>query len=117
MGHLIYANSASYDFDDRVLAHLRVVIGSRLRRRESFFLSWTTDAEHGSGRRTVWLSPDVPLAFHFSSAHPVRLNREWLDVLSQLAHSVDGLTLVSEEQAHGMHGSLLADKREYADEG
>lgn len=41
MGHLRYGDCSDF-FEDRALIHLQVVIGSKLRRDESFFLTWTT---------------------------------------------------------------------------
>lgn len=109
MGHLVYANSSSYEFDDRVLAHLKVVVSSKLRRHESFYLNWVNEAHTGSGRMTLWISPDVPLAFHFSGSRPVRLDQIWLEVLAQLAHTVRGLTVISEEEAHAMRANAKAE--------
>src|SRR5690606_11550369 len=41
VGSLIYGTSGiEISFDDRVLAHLELVINAKLRRRESFMLSW-----------------------------------------------------------------------------
>jgi hypothetical protein len=50
MGVLIYGSGAEYEIEDRVLAHLKVVIAAKLRRQENFFLSWSNDADAGSGR-------------------------------------------------------------------
>ena len=36
MGKLTYDSTLTVDFDDRVLAHLQLVIGAKLRRAESF---------------------------------------------------------------------------------
>ena len=36
MGQLIYASTFEARFDDRVLAHLQIVIVAKLRRQESF---------------------------------------------------------------------------------
>ncbi len=51
MGTLIYGHGdLTVDFDDRTLAHLQVVIGTKLRRRESFLLSWSDDGQDGERR-------------------------------------------------------------------
>lgn len=42
MGRLIYTQDSSYDIDDRILAHLRVVMMNKLRRREGFMLQMPT---------------------------------------------------------------------------
>ena len=36
MGRLIYRDRATFDIDDRLLAHLRLVIMNKLRRNEGF---------------------------------------------------------------------------------
>lgn len=95
MGHLHYGDR-SYVFDDRALIHLQVVIGSKLRRDESFFLTWTTSEPGRSGRRSVWVHPGIPLVFDFTSTEPVRLNSDWLRVLTDSAHSGGGLLLTAE---------------------
>ncbi|KFF58097.1 ATP-dependent DNA ligase, partial [Cryobacterium sp. MLB-32] len=43
MGKLTYDSSLTADFDDRVLAHIQLVIGTKLRRGESFYFSWRDD--------------------------------------------------------------------------
>ncbi|MFD3444536.1 hypothetical protein ACFDTO_08055 [Microbacteriaceae bacterium 4G12] len=51
MGTLFYgASRLEVTFDDRVLAHLQIVMTSKLRRHESFMLSWSVDRTDGSGR-------------------------------------------------------------------
>ncbi|HXH35511.1 MAG TPA: hypothetical protein VNJ54_14085 [Plantibacter sp.] len=101
MGLLIYASGDEYEIEDRALAHLKAVIGSKLRRQESFFLSWANDAEHGSGRRSVWLSPSIPLQFRFFGSRAPELNRAWIEVLSDTAHTPRGLQLIPESEIEG----------------
>lgn len=45
--------------DDRVLAHLKVLVGSKLRRNEPFLLSWQEPADEGHGRSSVWIHTAV----------------------------------------------------------
>jgi hypothetical protein len=96
MGMLIYGSGDEYEIDDRALAHLKAVIGAKLRRQEGFFLSWANDAEHGSGRR---------------DSRPPELNRAWLEVLSETSHSPRGLQLIpeSEVERHLAGGRLSHD--------
>ena len=49
MGKLHY-DGASIDIDDRVLAHLQIVIVNRLRRKEGFPMSWLNTLAMGDGR-------------------------------------------------------------------
>ena len=99
MGYLLHGSGVEYEFDDRTLTHLKVVMSMKLRRRESFFLSWTNSAERGSGRVSLWVSPDVPLIFRFTSLERPELNRVWIDVLNQLSHTPRGLVILSESAA------------------
>ena len=65
MGKLTYDSTLTVDFDDRVLAHLQLVIGAKLRRAESFYFSWRDDPAVGDGRSALdvclRLKPDVVL--------------------------------------------------------
>lgn len=103
MGYLLYGSASEYEFDDRTLAHLKVVIVSRLRQQESFLLSWTTDASAGSGRVSVWIAPSLPLQFRFSGSRPPTLNKTWVDIMSRLSNSSRGLVVISEEEAEAVH--------------
>ena len=71
--------------DDRALAHVKVVILSKLRRGESFAFSWTISAQEGSGRGTIWLAPSIPLEFAFLGGRPPTLNRAWIQEMSNAA--------------------------------
>ncbi|WP_306455236.1 DUF7882 family protein [Leucobacter celer] len=99
MGHLVYAASVEYPVEDRALAHLKVAIGMKLRRQESFFLSWTNPVERGSGRVSLWLSPSIPLIFRFSGSRAPELNETWIEVLGELSHTPRGLILITEKEA------------------
>ncbi|WP_024357574.1 hypothetical protein [Leucobacter chironomi] len=98
MGYLLHGGN-TYEFEDRVLAHLKTVIGQKLRKQECFFLSWTKSPESGSGRVSVWLSPHIAIAFKFSGSRPPQLNPNWLKALTALAHTPRGLVVISEEEA------------------
>ena len=97
LGKFIYGTpSISVDFDDRVLAHLKVVILAKVRRGESFTFSWEYAAASGSGHSSIWINPAIPLQFDFSGSREPRLNRLWVDALVQLANSPAGLRVVPE---------------------
>ncbi len=97
MGKFIYgAPSITVDVEDRVLAHLKVVIVAKLRRGESFTFSWHKAAESGSGHSSVWLNPSVPLEFDFVGSKAPTLNKLWLEELVQLANSPAGLRIIPE---------------------
>jgi hypothetical protein len=99
MGVLVYGGRQSIEFDDRLLAHLQIVIGSKLRRREGFYLSWKEDIGAGGGRATIWIDPAISLMFEYETASPLDINREWLESLTLASNSPRGL-LVVEETAH-----------------
>jgi len=97
MGTLIYdGQTAEIPMDDRALAHLQVVIISKLRRQESFAFSWKDAPSAGDGRSTVWLHPQVSLRFKFAGGRPPAINQQWLAVLSDSANTASGLHLSPE---------------------
>jgi hypothetical protein len=102
MGVLLYGCGTEYEIEDRVLAHLKVVIAAKLRRQESFFLSWAYEPDAGSGRVSLWLAPSIPLQFRFYGSRQPQLNRAWLEVLTELSHTTRGLVIVSEADAEAV---------------
>ncbi len=97
MGKLLYGSPADeYDFDDRLLAHLRVVIVTKLRRGEGFTFTWDLSVAEGSGRVSLWMEPSIPLRFRFTGSREPQLNRAWVDSLAQVAASTVGLVPVPE---------------------
>ena len=98
MGYLLYGRPAEeIEIDDRFLAHIKIVILTKLRRGEPFPLSF--EHEDGEiGRSTVWLHPAIPLHFKFQESQQPQLDREWLDALMKAANSVDGLRLIPEPE-------------------
>ena len=98
MGSLTY-DRVTVEFDDRILAHLQIVIVQKLRRGESFLLSWRNAAEAGNGRSSAWLHPAIPLYFKFSGGQPPSINPLWLAQLTRSANSSQGLVATGEERA------------------
>ncbi len=80
MGILRYCDE-EFQFDDRMLAHLQIVISTKLRRSENFFLSWPVPATAGSGRHALWIDNGVPLHMTFSGSRAPQINREWIESL------------------------------------
>ncbi len=85
-----------FEFSDRVLTHLQIVVSTKLRRQENFFLSWTMPADHGSGRRAIWIDNGVPIRFFYNGSRPVGINRDWLELLIAGAGRASGLVLTEE---------------------
>ncbi|AWB87621.1 ATP-dependent DNA ligase [Mycetocola zhujimingii] len=97
MGKFIYGTpSISVEFDDRVLAHLKVVILSKVRRGESFTFSWDYTVASGSGHSSIWIHPTIPLQFDFVGSREPQLNRAWVEELVKLANSPAGLRVIPE---------------------
>lgn len=93
MGHLFYGTSTeSIQIPDRLLAHIKVVVTTKLRRSESFTLSWT-HVDGTPGRSTLWLQPAIPLRFVFDSAEPEALSSSTLKNMADMANSSAGLTV------------------------
>lgn len=97
MGKFIYGTPAiAVDFDDRVLAHLKVVILSKVRRGESFTFSWEYTVASGSGHSSIWIHPTIPLQFDFLGSREPSLNRAWVEELVKLSNTPSGLRVVPE---------------------
>ena len=96
MGSLTY-DRVVVEIDDRTLAHLQLVIVQKLRRGESFLLSWQDSESVGSGRSSIWLNPAIPLYFKYVGSHAAALNRQWIEDLSRSANSALGLVIVGED--------------------
>lgn len=97
MGKLLYGDSEIViEFDDRALTHLQIVIGAKLRRKESFFFSWRDDESVGNGRSSIWMDSSIAFYFKFSGGKVPVINREWIQILSNSANSGQGL-VYSEE--------------------
>ncbi len=93
MGHLYYATTAEpIRVPDRLLSHLKVVVATKLRRSESFTLSWT-HVDGTPGRSTLWLQPAIPLRFVFDSAEPEQLDARTLKDMADMANSSAGLII------------------------
>jgi hypothetical protein len=99
VGHIRYEGER-FEFEDRLLAHLQVVISMKLRRSESFFLSWAPKGGSGEGRHAIWISGGVPIHFAYSGSRPPTINREWVETLTLGANSSSGLVITDETVPH-----------------
>lgn len=102
MGKFIYDSAVKVDFDDRVLAHLQLVIGAKLRRGESFHFMWKDDTSIGEGRTMVWVHPNVSLVYKFNGSRRPTINRAWIEALIYTANSPAGLYTVPEPAEHAV---------------
>lgn len=96
MGTIQYGNGSEIHIEDRALAHLKVAIATKLRRNESFTLSWRHPEGDTPGRSTIWLHPSIPLRFTFEEPETPQLNQKWLEALMIEASSSGGICLVDE---------------------
>lgn len=96
MATLVYGGT-EYTFEDRLLSHLKIVVGMKLSRGESFYLNW--DRPSGTPEAiSVWVSPATPLQFRFPAAKPPELNQKWLRAMSDNSYGPRGLFLPDEPE-------------------
>ena len=100
MGYLYYGSeSQPIEFSDRVLAHIRVLATSKLRRGESFTMTWHHPSGAGEGRTSIWLQPAIPLKFVFDSADAQQLDPEYLQKLAREASTGTGVLIETDDGA------------------
>ena len=97
MGTLVYGDSGSETtFDDRILAHLQLAIGAKLRRSEGFFFSWRDVPSVGTERHSIWMDAAIPLRFDYTTCVTQLINRDWLEQLALSANAPQGMQLGDE---------------------
>lgn len=70
MGSLEYNSSRPpIPVDDTLLAHLKIVISTKLRRQESFMMTWPS-GKKSPGRLSAWMHPAIPLVLEFDAEPP-----------------------------------------------
>ncbi|MBO0983536.1 ATP-dependent DNA ligase [Rathayibacter sp. SD072] len=100
MGRLVYDSRLEVDFEDRPLAHLQVVIGTKLGRGESFYFSWKDSPTIGNGRTSIWLHPTSPLRFRYLNADRIVLHQDWMRRWIAESYAPGGLRLFPEPPHH-----------------
>ena len=100
MGTLFYAGEA-IPMDDRTLAHLKVAVVTKLRRGESFTLSWAHPDGDPAGRTTIWMHETIPLRFEFLEPEAPALHREWIEEILRSANTTGGIQLTPEHMETG----------------
>ena len=105
MGTLFYGGDRTpIRIDDRVLAHLRAVVIAKLRRGESFLLSWTDSITIGDGRSSVWIHSDCDLHFKFDGSQLAKLDPGVLEQLNVESIQPRGIELAEATLAHQVDG-------------
>jgi hypothetical protein len=93
MGTFTYGpTSTDVTFDDRLLAHLRTVIVTKLRRAECFLFTWTDESGPVPVEESLWMHPAVAMRFRVEKPATEVMNQDWLAVLMHAANSGFGLT-------------------------
>ena len=93
MGKLFYSSDPqAIEIDDRLLQYLQVVLSTKLRRNESFTITWT-DTEAAHTRTTLWVQPAISMRFEYASAEPQRRSGGYLRQLADQAAMSSGLML------------------------
>ncbi len=108
MGYLQY-DGMLIEFEDRLLAHLQIVIVKKIQRGESFLVSWRDSPEVGDGHSSIWIHPAQNLYFKFTGSREPSINPEWLDRLTASANSSRGLVVMHEDAMVGQGGPAVAD--------
>lgn len=94
MGTLHYGNACEpIEMPDRVLAHLKVLISTKLRRSESFSLSWDHIVDGVVERSSIWLHCSIPLQFQVDAEAANKLDRAYLQELADAANSSAGVII------------------------
>jgi hypothetical protein len=98
MGTMYYGGSAMpIRIADRALAHLKVVVATKLRRSESFTVSWQHADDEPPGRSTLWVHPSIALRVVVEDPQPPQLNRAWIEELAKSANATGGIALGAED--------------------
>ena len=91
MGRLIYRDRASFAIDDRILAHLRIVVMNKLRRNEGFMLQLPVN--EGVRQASLWIHASNALVMQFYGGREPAIDRHLVDQMMHDASGADGLTL------------------------
>lgn len=74
MGKLEYNSSRPpIEVEDALLAHLKIVIATKLRRQESFMMTWPSGLKR-PGRLSTWMHPSIPIVIEFDDEHPTKID-------------------------------------------
>lgn len=92
MGTLFYGSARTpIRVDDRILAHLKVVATSKLRRNEGFLVSWQDSSDVGGGRSSIWVHPACDLHYKFDGGQPAAIDQELIEAMSIASNASRGI--------------------------
>ncbi|WP_394552496.1 ATP-dependent DNA ligase [Agromyces sp. MMS24-JH15] len=92
MGFFVFDDNRPIQLDDRVLAHLQVVIIDKLRRNESFELA----LQRNGVLVSMWVNCQMPIEFVYEGNRQPRINWRWAQVMSAEAGFSGTLRLLPE---------------------
>lgn len=81
--------------DDDELSQLFIVVRRRFAEHGSFPVTWTLPAAEGSGRRSVFLTPQVPVSFHFRHDRRTQVDPAAVRDLLARSYRIDGIVLAA----------------------
>lgn len=94
MGRLKYDHTAeAIGIEDETLAHLKVVVATKLRRQESFMMTWLPVDGSRDGRMSAWIHPAVPLLFIFDSVDLPSIDPRRLEEMMHATNATGELVL------------------------
>jgi len=94
MGRLRYDGiSDPILIEDVTLSHLKIVIATKLRRQESFMMTWRPINGGADQRATVWIHPAIPLQFGFDSAEQPAIDARLIAEMMQALNASGELIL------------------------
>ena len=106
MGRLRYDGTSEPIFiDDETLAHLKVIVGTKLRRQESFMMTWLPREGGDPGRLTVWIHPAIPLQFLFTSPDPQNIQKQRIEEIMHALNATGELVIDDYVQPRVVDGS------------
>lgn len=118
MAHLFYGSETRpAEIPDRILAHVKVVTATKLRRGESFLLTWRHPAGEAPGRTSLWMQPSIPLRFVFDDPEPAALDPEYLRELANEANSSGGIILEWEDELADLDPATFAAAAQHQEAG
>jgi len=83
------------EFEDRLLAHIHLVVMQQFRNNRSFAMSWLNAVAAGDGRSSIWLHPAGLYFFRFAGSRSPAIDADWVKLLTTSALSSQGLIVAN----------------------
>lgn len=109
MGMLFYGSGRlAIPIDDVVLAHLKILATSKLRRSEAFLLSWVDHSDAGGGRSSAWIHPALELHYRFDGETRPKIDPAVVEEMAREANQARGIELTDRILTHDPHEDDVA---------